>query len=145
MLRLVSVLGLVLALAIPASGQATVFGTACNSPGNPAPAISFSGSTTPGSFGITSITGAPPGALCVAIVGTDNETFGAEALPKDLTGFFGVVQPGCWLWVDTNVVLLYINADPSGEIHFEWPVPDAIGESWRIPRPSCSPRVSRCT
>ena len=122
--------GLVLALAglQPAlDAQATVFGSACSGL-NPAPAISFSGSVTPNHFGTVHLTGAPPGGTVVLIVGTsDTSAFGIP-LPFDLNGG-GVpgVQPGCFLNVSNDIIVLVVNADGLGEVHFSYPQPANIG------------------
>ncbi len=113
-------------LAPLASSQATLYGAGCVGL-NPEPVIGHSGSLSPDQFSTVSLTGAPPGGQVIAIIGFNNEMFGPDPIPFDVSHVPGV-NPGCAVWSSADFPLLFINADLSGEVHMSFPVPTNVGE-----------------
>jgi len=107
-----------------AAAQATTYGSGCS--GLLAePEISHSGSTTPGAQGAVHLTGAPPNAVTVLIIGTSKTVANGLPLPFDLTSIAGV-NSGCALLASTEIMLV-IPANGAGNITLGFKNPAGFG------------------
>lgn len=121
-----ALVALVFLLAVGSSAQVTTFGSGCDGI-FPAAETTFSGSLTPGKSAHLSLTGAPPQATVVLIVGVSNtETSLGAPLPLDLSGANGV-NPGCELLISTEFVFVF-TTDALGELDFGFKIPFGLGD-----------------
>ncbi|HEX5011281.1 MAG TPA: IPT/TIG domain-containing protein, partial [Planctomycetota bacterium] len=121
--RLALLAGLLAHLAASALAQTEVYGSGCG--GASEPAIGVAGSIVPGQKAQITLTGAPPGAFVLFLLGSSDTTSAYGPLPLDLSAFSGF-QPSCQLLTSASVQIL-LNAGRQGSLKLSFKLPASMG------------------
>jgi glucose/arabinose dehydrogenase len=128
-----------LSAATPTTAQTEIYGTGC---GSSPPGIAVSGSVVPGGKAQVSLSGAPPGALVLFLLGTSDSASPWGPLPLDLSAFPDFAS-GCRLLTSAQTQLL-LNAGPQGTLKLPFKLPATLGSDlyaqWAVVQ-SLSPLV----
>ncbi len=115
-------LAALLSVAAPALAQTEIYGTGC---GPAPPGIAVSGSIIPGQKTQVSLSGAPPGAFAIFLLGTSDSSSVYGPLPLDLSAFPDFAS-GCRLLTSAETQLL-LNAGPLGTLKLSFKLPSTLG------------------
>ena len=107
-----------LLLSQDSSAQASIYASGCSGL-NPTPGISHSGTPAPFALQTIHLSGMPPGALAMFLMGVSNTDGLGNPLEIDLSGITGM-NPGCTLNTSGELVF-FLTADGSGEASFSFP------------------------
>src|SRR5262245_5420384 len=121
--RLALLAGLLGHLAASTLAQTEIYGSACG--GASEPGIGVAGSILPGQHAQITLTGAPPGAFVLFLLGSSDTSSPYGPLPLDLSAFSGF-QPGCQLLTSASTQIL-LNAGPQGSLKLSFKLPATLG------------------